>query len=277
MSEQYRILVVVDPSDEKHVALERAIFTSKLYASDPKLYVFVGVDGEAVDTRATNDTLSCDQSWFEEKIQNPITVEGLEFEVEYSWSTEWQLSITQSAKLFGADLILLPLHRQVNRRHFTFSESKWALLKGAGCPIVLVRPGGEGRRKVVLAAVNFQATTDDQKALNKKILERGKWTADGYGAEFHVVNAYRDSMLYPDRGKLSNETGLPADKIHVKQGHTDEVVSSVAKEIGAELVIMGTLGQTGKVKTRRGNTAERVIGSLDMDVLVVNRSWIPGN
>ncbi|MEC8427023.1 MAG: universal stress protein, partial [Pseudomonadota bacterium] len=82
--------------------------------------------------------------------------------------------------------------------------------------------------------------------------------------------AYLDSMHYPDRGKLANETGLDAEHIHVKPGYTDEVVSAMAKELGADIVVMGTLGQTGKSRTRRGNTAERVIAGLDVDVMVFN-------
>lgn len=270
MSDQERIFVVVDPGDERHVALERAIITSKLYSPAPKLYVFIGVDGEAVDTRATNDSMFRDQNWFEEEVQQPIKDEGLDYEVEISWSSEWHEAILQSAKRFGANVILLPVHKKVSKSRFTFSESKWALLKEAHCPVVLVRPGAKERRKTVLAAVNFQATRDSQKELNQKILERGKWTAEGYGADFHVVNGYLDSMHYPDRGKLAKEAGLPSDKIHVKQGYTDEVVSAVAEDIDADIVIIGTLGQTGKTKTRRGNTAARVIAALDVDVLVFN-------
>ena len=270
MSQQERIFVVVDPSDDKHVALERAIITAGLRSPKARLYVFVGVDNEAVDMRSTNDALFRDQYWFDDQIRKPVSEAGLECEVEISWSHEWQEAIIESAKRFAADFIMLPVHRKTNRRRFTFSEAKWGLLKTAKCPVVLVRPGAKEQRKIVLAAVNFQATRDAQKELNQKILKQGKTTADNYGAEFHVVNAYIDSMLYPDRGKLAKETGLPAERIHVKPGYTDEVVSALAEELEADLLVMGTLGQTGKTKTRRGNTAARVIAAMDVDVMVFN-------
>lgn len=50
-----------------------------------------------------------------------------------------------------------------------------------------------------------------------------------YGADFHVVNAFMNSMNYPDRSKLANETNLLSDKIHVEAAYTDEAVSKVAK------------------------------------------------
>jgi universal stress protein E len=97
--------------------------------------------------------------------------------------------------------------------------------------------------------------------------------ADNYGADFHVVNAYIDSLLYPDRGRLAKHTGLNQKNTHVVKGYTDEVIAKVAKKIDADVVVIGTLGQTGLTKTRRGNTAERVISAVDVDVVVVNSEY----
>ncbi|MGI9284123.1 MAG: universal stress protein [Pseudomonadales bacterium] len=272
MGQQERLFVVVDPTDENHVALERAIIVAGMREPKAALYVFIAVDNEAVDMRVTNDNLFRDQYWFDNQVRKPVLDAGLTCEVEISWSQDWQESIRQEAKLWGADNILIPVHKRTSRRRFTFSESKWDLLKSADCPVILVNPETGSQRKVILSAVNFQATRDDQKELNKRIIEMGRVAAENYDAELHVVNAYIDSSLYPDRGRLANETGLPAENIHVKQGYTDEVVSAVANELSADLAIIGTLGQTGKFKTRRGNTAERVIAGLHTDVLVINLS-----
>jgi universal stress protein E len=267
---QQTIFVVVDPSDEQHVALERAIITSALHTTKPFIYVFVAVDGDAVDTRASNDSLFRDQSWFDEQIKKPLVTAGVDFLIEVSWSTDWQGSIIQSAKRYNANMIYLPVHAKSSNRRFTFTESKWELLKGASCPVVLIRPGAKAERRVILAAVNFQAQRDVQKELNKLILEQARHFAEVYGAELHVVNGYMDSMNYPDRGRLANETKLPSERIHVKNGYTSDVVSEVAEAINADLVIMGTLGQNGMATTRRGNTAERLIAALDDDVMVIN-------
>ena len=57
------------------------------------------------------------------------------------------------------------------------------------------------------------------------------------------------------------------------QGYTDEAVAKVASQLSADVVVIGTLGQTGQAKTRRGNTAERVISAVDVDVVVVNSEY----
>ncbi|WP_019530136.1 universal stress protein [Dasania marina] len=266
-----KIFVVVDPSVDKQVALERAIITSQY--RDKKavnIQVFIGVDSESTNMRANNDNLQRDQTWYLETIKEPLDAAGLNYSVSFSWSLEWQQSILQEAKHFGAETIYLPVQKKTNKSRFTFSENKWDLLKTASCPIVLVRPGAKTERKVVLAAVNFQAEDEEHKALNMRIIERGRWIAESHGADLHLVNGYRDSMKYPDRGNLVKKSGVASDKIHVHKGYTDEVVAEIANKINADVVVMGTLGQTGKVKTRRGNTAERVIASLDVDTIVVN-------
>lgn len=270
MPKQQKMFVVVDPNDEQHVALERVKRTSQLQEVKPFVHVFVAVDGDAVDTRAYNANLVRDQSWFEDNIRSVLNEAGVEHLIEVSWSSEWQESIMQAAKRANADLIYLPVHAKTANRRFMFTESKWELLKGAYCPVVLIRPGAREERKTVLAAVNFQATRDVQIELNEKILETARRLAGIYNADMHVVNGYLDSMNYPDRGRLANETGVDTAKIHVDNGYTAEVVSKVADDIQADLVIMGTLGQNGMTKTRRGNTAERLIDALDTDVMVIN-------
>lgn len=270
MAKAERLFVVVDPSDSTHFALERAIRTSKLRGVMPELKIFVAVDSESVDTRAVNDSLFRDQRWFGEAIKAPLAEAGINFVIEVSWSSEWQKSIVMSAQAFAADRIYLPVHERSPSSRFSFSDSKWELLKTADCPVVLVQPNATEQRKTVLAAVNFQALHESQRTLNESILRWGKEVAEMYEADFHIVNAFVDSMSYPDRGRLVKETGLAAEKIHVESGYTDEAVAKVANELNADLVVMGTLGQNGMIKSRRGNTAAGVIAALTQDIMVVN-------
>lgn len=278
-AEPKTIFVVVDPNDDNHVALERVLTTAKLRDPHPKLVIFVAVDGEAVDTRASNDHLFRDEFWFRDQIRKPVEEAGLDYELQVCWSSDWQGAIIQESKRYGAELVYLPVHAKTSRR-FTFAESKWQVLKQAKCPVVLIRPGAKSNRKVVLATVNFQAQKTAQRELNRLISSQASYFAERYGAELHLVNAYLDSMLYPDRGalaKLADKTGVPTHRIHVKQGYTNEVVAEVAKEVDADLVVMGTLNQYGETGSLlRGNTAERVIGSLDVDVMVCNASATAG-
>ena len=273
MPKEERIFVVVNPTLDQQVALDRAIISAQLIDPRPRLCVFVAVDSSTVNLAASNDKIYRNTNWFEEQIHQPLKEAGVEYSIEISWSNNWQKSIMVAAKRFAATRIMIRAGKPAKSRRFIFADSKWALLKEADCPVLLVRDNAKPQRKTVLAAVNFQASRINQDKLNNTIIERGKELANTYDADFHVVNAYIDSMLYPDRGRLANQTGLDAENIHVMQGYTDEVIAAVAKKIEADIVVIGTLGQTGLAKTRRGNTAERVISAVDVDVVVVNSDF----
>lgn len=273
MSEHEKFFVVVDPTLDQHVALDRAIITAKLMDIEPQLCIFVAVDvasDEANDRDAEFTRNSC---WFDSNVHEPLRAAGLEYQIEISWATHWQKAVMSAAQKYSATRILVPAGKPKKSRRMIFSESKWKLLKRAFCPVILVREGASPQRKTVLAAVNFQVTHGLQKTLNKNIISRGERLAKSYGADFHVVNAYIDSMLYPDRGMLARATGLSSSHIHVVQGHTDEGIAQVAQALSADVVVVGTLGQTGQVRNLRGNTVERVISALDVDVVVVNSEY----
>lgn len=274
MTSMNKLFVVVDPTADRHTALDRAIMSAKLLNPHPQIYVFVTIDPESVDTRVTNPNIIRHQQWFDDIVINPLKEAGLDFQIGISWSSDWQQSIILCAKQMDADHIYLSADYEAedifNFRRLFFTDSKWELLKGADCPVALIRPHTKPKRNVILAAVNFQATRDVQKELNQRILTEAKRFAEAYDADLHIVNAYMDSMHYPDRGKLVTETGLDKEHIHVEPGYTDEVVPEVAKAINADVVVVGTLGQNGMLSSRRGNTAERLIAAIATDVTVIN-------
>ncbi len=263
-----RVLVVVDPTKDNHPALDRSVITSRIRTPRPKIHVFMGVDGESIDTRATNPALYRNAEWFINMLK-PLEDEGLDFTSQASWSTEWQQSILEAAKQIQADMIVIPDY-SINAHAGFLSDSNWALLRKSQCPVLIVRPEARAQRKTILAAINVQAKDERYLKLNEKVLARGKWAADHYGAEFHVVNAYSDSLHYPDLGQIVRNTGLSSEFIHVKQGAPEDVISEMARELNADVVVIGTLAREGVLAAMRGNTSEKVIGKVKQDVMTLN-------
>lgn len=268
--QQENLFVAIDPRDEHHYALERAIITSRLRAPRPRVNVFVSCD-DNIKAGSSPRHMIREQKWFDSVVREPLEALDIRYDVLVSWGGTWPEELIESARELGASMILTPLHDESRHYRSILSPSKWALLKHAHCPVLLVRPGASEKRKVIVAAVNFQAREERQKALNERILGHARRVANRYTADLHVVNAYLDNMHYPDRGILARESGLSAKRIHVRQGYTDEVVSAVVGELDADMVVMGTLNQRGSAGSiRRGNTAARLIAALDTDTLVVN-------
>ena len=78
MSSQEKVFVVVNPTLDKQVALDRALITSQLMTPRPEICVFVAVDSNTVNLDARNPSIYRDTDWFEEQIHKPLLTEALQ-------------------------------------------------------------------------------------------------------------------------------------------------------------------------------------------------------
>jgi universal stress protein E len=62
---------------------------------------------------------------------------------------------------------------------------------------------------------------------------------------------------------------VPQNNIHLLAGQPEEQIPSTAKTIGAQLVIIGTVGKCDIPHGHIGNTAERILSQLNCDVLAL--------
>ena len=147
------------------------------------------------------------------------------------------------------------------------ANSKWALLRKSPCPVMVVKSNASGRRTKVLAAVNIQNQKEAYATLNEKILSNGMLISKLYDAEFFVINAYPNSLNYPNREKIISMTQLPSKNVHAEEGEPAEVIANYAKEIEADIVLIGTMARSGARALMRGNTSEKVLKKLTQDVV----------
>ena len=264
-----KILVVVEPSNEQHYALERVLSSLPLFKNPFELTVLVTVNAETTSLSANNPDIYRDRQWFLDLIA-PLDDMDADYKLQISWSNEYQQAVLRVAEQIKADMILVPVRERPRSGPFKFSVAKWALLRRAPCPVMIVQPGGKAQREVVLAAVHAQGDDESYAKLNKTIIEGGELIANMHGAQLHLVNSYRDQEDYPDRARMLRLSGLPNEQIHSETGAPDEVIARVAKEIGADIVVLGTRRRNGLATSMRGNTSERLIQALDVDVFTVN-------
>jgi nucleotide-binding universal stress UspA family protein len=69
--------------------------------------------------------------------------------------------------------------------------------------------------------------------------------------------------------KLMGRADMAARRSHLVDGDPVKVIPQVAKEIHARIVVMGAISRTGFRRLLIGNTAERTLGKLACDVLIV--------
>lgn len=268
------IFVVVDPSQDKPLALQRVMNIADPnigdvpeYYQSAKVHIFLAVDSDNTDTSAGNPAIHRPGRWFFDQVVEPLEKSGINFELEMSWSSDWYGSIVQEAERANAELIMLPLVSTPSEKGRIFNESIWRLMRTAKSPVMVIRPNSPTQRKVILSAINIQSHKPEYQRLNDLIIERTQGIARAHNAELHFVNAYSDSLHYPDRSQLATKTGVASANIHVKAGNPEDVIAEVAREIGADVVVLGTRTRGSRW---RGNTAERIVTRVDCDILAIN-------
>jgi nucleotide-binding universal stress UspA family protein len=185
-----------------------------------------------------------------------------------------------------------------------FGSEDMHLLRKCPCPVLITKPGENERYRVVLAAMDLEASESrplERRSLNTTILELSSALALDQGAALHLVHAWepfasRKIRLRADRhdfvGVVEKErvrqhkalqrilkdlreiVGAAAftalnPQINLPQGAARSMIPTVATELSADIVVMGTVARTGIAGFIIGNTAENILNWLPCAVLAV--------
>jgi nucleotide-binding universal stress UspA family protein len=169
------------------------------------------------------------------------------------------------------------------------------LLRCSPCPVWLVPEGAWGDGPV-LAAVNPQDDDGADVALDARVLEAASAVADWFQTGLHVVHAWSVPLMPmlgrtavdPRRDRRAIEEGaasaavriqrcvararlpLPRERVHLVRGHPHVVLPEVAAEVGAQVVVVGTVARSGLAGLLRANVAEQVLPGLRCSLLVLH-------
>ena len=186
-----------------------------------------------------------------------------------------------------------------------FGSDDMQLLRSCPCPVWLMRADGKAKYRNILAAVDFDPDMPDavEEGLNQLILGLSGSLALSNFAALHVVhvwdapgetmirvwadNPHMASIDYVEgvrtshqiayshlRERLMARVGKDASnylspEFHLRRGAAVTVIPEVARQLQADLVVMGTVARTGIAGLLIGNTAEAVLEQLQCSVLAV--------
>ncbi len=298
------ILVVIDPSTDHQKALNRAIeLASKIKQATPDKPASVTAFYSIFDFSYEMTTmLSSDerdtmremvikekQEWVNEVIQSancPITINS-----KVIWHNRPFEAIIEEVIQHNVDLVIKGTHQHDKFKSVIFTPTDWHILRKCPCPVLLVKDHQWPEQGNVLAALNVGGDEEAHTSLNRSITSCTKNIASLIHANVHLVNSYPgtpvniaieipefDASEYTNAmlthhekamAEYANDFSIPEDKTYVKEGLPEAVIESVAKNIDAELVVMGTVGRTGISAALIGNTAEHVLDQLSCDVLAL--------
>ncbi len=175
-----------------------------------------------------------------------------------------------------------------------FGSVAKSLLRLCPCPVMLLKPEIHGKFDRVLAAIDVESEEINQTELNGKILEFAYSIARRDNAELHVVAAWQlwmEDSMRSHAGDLALElmrkeherkahraleallqvhfANTNGVKVHLKHGSPVTSIRSVADEIEADLMVMGTVCRTGVAGFLIGSTAETILPDITCSLLAL--------
>jgi len=187
-----------------------------------------------------------------------------------------------------------------------FGSDDMHLLRKCPCPVWLVKPEALKTHRRILAAVDVDDVyppreMELRRTLNLQLFEMASSLALAEFAELHIVHAWdaigegimhgafmktpeEEIMAHVEQERLHHAANLDTlihevaeqdaldylkPRTHLVKGWARREIPALAKEIEADLVVMGTVARTGVPGFIVGNTAETILNQIDCSVLAI--------
>jgi universal stress protein E len=206
------------------------------------------------------------------------------------WNARSWEGILHATQQFDADVIMKAAGELGSLGGVIRTPDDWNLLRNSPVPVMLVKPRAWVNEPVVLCALDAFEERHDE--LNRALLRSAAALAGALGGELHLVVAYpmferwvgelgrvreydqlrrhveqeiRDRVV-----RLAQEVGVDYKRLYADEGRAEFVIGSLAENLGAEVVVVGTHARQGLKGILLGNTAERLVHHLSTDVLTIH-------
>lgn len=179
------------------------------------------------------------------------------------------------------DLVLQSASYHSRLEDLFLSNRDWQLIKACPAPLLLSKSRQWRDHPTIIAAVDPMHGKDEHATLDRQILYAAKHIAALFGAElqvFHSVNevlfsgaAVQEAHAVHERKCLAllASVDIASDKLVIVDAPVPAVLPAIAKDLQADLVIMGAVSRSRLGDLFIGNTAEQVLDNLDTDVLIM--------
>ena len=204
-------------------------------------------------------------------------------------------AVVRRARAIGADLVVGEAHAHRLAARPFLQNTDWELIRHCPQPLLLLKGGRRYDAANVLVAVDPFHAADKPASLDRALVASGQRTASALGGTLHLVHAWMPlaaslptvasapTPVYLPRDveaghekqvrkafdRLASRAGAKPAARHLVEGPVQGAIESAARRTRASIVVMGAISRRGLRRLFIGNTAERLLGHLDCDVLVV--------
>jgi len=225
---------------------------------------------------------------YETKLRRVIAdLDALDLDVQYEVLLgEPYVELTYTVLAGGHDLVLAGTRGMAAWEQVLVGSTARRLIRKCPASVWIVKAEHTHPPRKVLAATDFSDVSG-------RAVSQALWLAQQADAEFHLLHVSDSADLPEDwlarvgagstlqseieaAGKRRLEefaASLPLESrsltVHHASGTPWKELTSTAREIGADLIAMGTVGRSGVKGLLLGNTAEKVLSTCDCSILAV--------
>ncbi len=271
-TQKNRILAVIDPTRTEQWALKKALsIASSRDDLDVCAYLCVHSDAKCNDPAQFQVAeLIRHQLWLDAMLKE-YAESNVTMDSKVEWNADWREAISLAG---AADDVVLVVKRASGRQK-SLASSDRQLLRNLRSALLLVKNEPAEDVKKILIAVDFNATDESHKALNEAIMSLGtRMRGTVKETELHAISAYPSSDTFVHPPDVAKVLDIDRSQAHVRRGSAADVIPDVAKELEADLVIVGNVGRAGLSGITIGNTSEKILTDIEADVLVLVREEI---
>lgn len=231
-----------------------------------------------------------------EDLADGLRSEGLEVDVHAEWGKPVPAVVAEWADENDVDLVVGDAHHENTLRRFLFTPDDWHLLRL--CPAKVMIVGGEGKAapQRILAAVDPVHHHGKPEELDERIVSDARKLGERFGAEVHVAHAFEymppagepmgggyllDQVKYLEESREVHEErftefceahGIEPSRRHFLEGMAEDALAQLARDLGADLIVLGTGYVPSEGEFRLGTTSEKILDRAGVDVLTVKPS-----
>lgn len=264
------ILVILDPTSDKQHALTRAARIGKRRGSSIRAYLCVYSNMETNDPDILKKVELSRYEWWVKQFIEPIQAEGIDVDIQIEWNSDWRTAIAQAVKKVEYDLIIKPSHRRSRAKRIMMTSSDLTLFESANCPVLLMNTQEYEDPKNILIAIDPKRQGARDKKILETIVEHGKAIAEAHkDSELHAVYAYSTQDEYQHVTDVAKLVGIDTSRVHILGGGPEEVIVKVARDIDANLIIIGLSTKSVLANRVFGTTADWLLNNIDHDIQVI--------
>lgn len=298
---QYRnILVVADHEHQGSPALQRAGMLARASGATLHLRAFcdhagiraVGLANQEIADLARKELLRERRDWLEREADT-LRAGDLQVRVNVVWGHPLPAAIAAEVLALAPDLVLKDVETLPTLKRLLFAPLDWHLLRTCPAPLLMVNRHASLMPRRVIAAVDAALAGDPSGELNEDIVKAAHDLALQCNARLELMHAFEGVPMSPQapldaaataatdayyefrNGQLANfeafadRFGVPAERRHFADGLADLAIASTATDTAADVVVLGSVTRSGLSRILMGSTAERLLGGLACDVLVL--------